>query len=107
MVKTAQDVLQGSAPYSKSYLHLAKSQPLCNDLEGWGPISSIRYDFTPCFLEVWVLFTAAWGILLGIGAWWYLLTRRVPSPVGKNWHFYAKLVSHHSCEVFYFISRGI
>ncbi|KAL9616795.1 MAG: hypothetical protein Q9160_008358 [Pyrenula sp. 1 TL-2023] len=93
MIKGEQHVLQGSEPYGRNSVHLAKSQPLCNNLEGWGPISSVRYDFTPCFLEIWVLFTAAWGVLLGIGALSYLLTRRVPSPVGKNWHFYTKLVA--------------
>lgn len=67
-------------------------QPFCADPEGWGPISQWRYDFTPCFLDVYILFVAAWGLLAGAGAVWYLLKTRIPQPVSKNWHFYAKLV---------------
>ncbi|QKX61086.1 uncharacterized protein TRUGW13939_08232 [Talaromyces rugulosus] len=66
-------------------------QPFCADVEGWGPLSSIRFDLTPCFLDVWVAITAAWGILLGAGALWFLFTKREAQPVTKNWHFYAKL----------------
>ncbi|PGH07414.1 hypothetical protein AJ80_07999 [Polytolypa hystricis UAMH7299] len=66
-------------------------QPLCGDREGWGPISSIRFDFTPCFLDVWISLVAVWGLLMGAGAIWFLFKKRSPAPVGKNWHFYAKL----------------
>jgi ATP-binding cassette, subfamily C (CFTR/MRP), member 1 len=68
--------------------------PLCSDSEGWGPISPIRYDFTPCFLDVWIISVAAWGLVGGAAAVWFLLKKRVPQEVSKNWHFYAKLVSH-------------
>lgn len=68
----------------------ARTQPLCADPEGWGPISHVRYDLTPCFLDLWVLFVAVWGILPGAGALWYVL-RRTAQDVPKNWHFYAKL----------------
>lgn len=71
--------------------HSTRRQPLCADPEGWGPISSIRYDFTPCFLDVWILFVSVWGIFFGAGAVWYLLRKRVAQDVPKNWHFYAKL----------------
>lgn len=63
---------------------------LCADPEGWGPISSIRWDLTPCFLDLWLVFVAAWGIVGGAGAIWYL-SRRTSQDVKKNWHFYAKL----------------
>ena len=66
-------------------------EPLCGDPEGWGPISDLRWDFTPCFLDVWIIGVALWGLLLGAGAIWYLLKKRVPQDVPKNWHFYAKL----------------
>ena len=66
-------------------------QPLCGNREGWGPISAFRYDFTPCFLDVWITAVAVFGIVLGIGAVWFLLNKRTPSPVRKNWHFYTKL----------------
>ncbi|KAL1999896.1 hypothetical protein VTN02DRAFT_3829 [Thermoascus thermophilus] len=67
-------------------------QPFCGDVEGWGPMSPFRYDFTPCFLDVWVSTVAAWGVVMGAGAIWFLLKKRFPQPVPKNWHFYAKLV---------------
>lgn len=66
-------------------------QPLCGDVEGWGPLSPFRYDFTPCFLDVWISTVAIFGIVLGAAAVWWLLAKKVPSSVGKNWHFYAKL----------------
>ncbi|KAL8640320.1 MAG: hypothetical protein Q9228_002750 [Teloschistes exilis] len=66
-------------------------QTLCGNNEGWGPISPFRYDFTPCFLDVWITSVALFGLILGAGAIWYLLKRRTPSPVSKNWHFYTKL----------------
>jgi ATP-binding cassette, subfamily C (CFTR/MRP), member 1 len=69
-----------------------KPQSLCGDAEGWGPISSVRYDLTPCFLDVWILFVAAWGVIAGAGALWFLLRKRSPQSVSKNWHFHAKLV---------------
>ena len=68
-----------------------KRQPLCGNTEGWGPLSPFRYDFTPCFLDVWISSVAVFGIVMGAAAIWYLLKRRTPSPVDKNWHFYMKL----------------
>ncbi|RDH29488.1 P-loop containing nucleoside triphosphate hydrolase protein [Aspergillus welwitschiae] len=68
-----------------------KLQPFCGDVEGWGPISQFRFDLTPCFLDAGVAVVAAWGLLMGTGAVWYLLKKRIPQPVSKNWHFYAKL----------------
>ena len=69
-----------------------KHQPLCGNKEGWGPLSPYRYDFTPCFLDVWILVVAVFGIVAGAGALWYLLKKCHAEPVKKNWHFYAKLV---------------
>ena len=68
-----------------------KTQPLCGNTEGWGPLSRYRYDFTPCFLDVWISSVALFGIVMGAGAIWYLMKRRTPSTVGTNWHFFAKL----------------
>ncbi|KAI1952946.1 ATP-binding cassette glutathione S-conjugate transporter ycf1 [Ophidiomyces ophidiicola] len=70
---------------------LDRHQHFCGDPEGWGPISNRRYDFTPCFLDTWILFVAAWGLVGGAAALWLLLRHRTPQPVQKNWHFYAKL----------------
>jgi ATP-binding cassette subfamily C (CFTR/MRP) protein 1 len=91
----SQVVLQApAAPIPTAYAHPdpVRHQPFCGDLEGWGPLSSLRFDFTPCFLDVWIALAAGWGILVGAGALWYLLYKRTPQPVQKNWHFYAKLV---------------
>lgn len=83
---------------TRAYGYLVASkhdrQPLCGNSEGWGPISPIRYDFTPCFLDVWIATVAAFGILGGVGALWYLYRQCPPQPVKRNWHFFAKLVRH-------------
>lgn len=92
-------VLEGSRPGYLSQSHPAltydsrKLQHFCGDIEGWGPLSSLRFDFTPCFLDVIVAVVAVWGSVAGAGALWLLLRKRIPQPVSKNWHFYAKLVS--------------
>jgi len=67
------------------------TQPLCGNAEGWGPISQFRYDFTPCFLDVWISTVAVYGIVFGAAAVWWFLKKREPSPVSKNWHFYSKV----------------
>ena len=64
----------------------------CANFEGWGPLSPTRYDFTPCFLDVWVASVAAFGILFGASAAWWLFKRKDTQLVPKNWHFYTKLV---------------
>ncbi|KAF2196793.1 multidrug resistance-associated protein 1 [Delitschia confertaspora ATCC 74209] len=82
-------------PLAHGYLVAAdhRAQPLCGNSEGWGPLSPYRYDFTPCFLDVWIAVVAVAGILGGAGAVWYLLKKCSPQPVKKNWHFYAKLTT--------------
>ncbi|KAL6702697.1 ATP-binding cassette glutathione S-conjugate transporter ycf1 [Coniothyrium glycines] len=84
-----------ASPRAYGYLAASKHnrQPLCGNSEGWGPISPIRYDFTPCFLDVWIAVVAAFGIVGGAGALWYLYRLCPPQPVKRNWHFYAKLVT--------------
>ncbi|KAM3473295.1 hypothetical protein MY5147_004840 [Beauveria neobassiana] len=49
-----------------------KSHPFCADPEGWGPLSPIRYDFTPCFIDVWIGSVAVFSFLFGPLAIWYL-----------------------------------
>lgn len=80
---------------SGSYLAVSADgkQPLCGNKEGWGPLSPYRYDFTPCFLDVWIAVVAVFGLVGGCGAIWYLFKKTTPQPVRKNWHFYAKMVS--------------
>ena len=77
--------------YLRAIVKKEKEYTFCGNNEGWGPISPFRYDFTPCFLDVWIASVAVWGIVLGAAAVWFLMKRRSPSPVSKNWHFYAKL----------------
>ena len=77
--------------YLRATAQDGKTQPLCGNYEGWGPISPYRYDFTPCFLDVWISVVAVFGITFGAAAIWWFLKRTSPSPVGRNWHFYAKL----------------
>lgn len=67
-----------------------RQQPLCGNKEGWGPISSDRYDFTPCFMDVTVCTVACFGILFGAGALWWLLNKRKARHVSRNWHFWTK-----------------
>lgn len=66
-------------------------QPLCGNAEGWGPLSPVRYDFTPCFLDVWISTVSVFvGIVGGGAAAWYL-HRQSKQEVGKNWHFWTKM----------------
>ncbi|KAI1777523.1 ABC transporter type 1, transmembrane domain-containing protein [Hypoxylon cercidicola] len=65
-------------------------QPLCSNEEGWGPLSPFRYDFTPCFIDVWVFAVAVFGIVCGGLAVWYILRRQKPTEISKDWHFWMK-----------------
>jgi ATP-binding cassette, subfamily C (CFTR/MRP), member 1 len=84
--------LNASSSITPYFQYLSsKAEPLCGDPEGWGPVSVNRYDLTPCFLDIWIVLVAVWGILFGAGATWYLLKKRHAQEVPKNWHFHAKL----------------
>lgn len=67
-------------------------QPLCANKEGWGPLSPHRYDFTPCFIDVWILSVAVFGLVLGSGAVWYLKRKKQVVGTEKNFHFWLKQV---------------
>lgn len=86
-------IFPGPRPHVSTYLSSQShnTQPLCGNAEGWGPMSPIRFDFTPCFLDVWICVVSAWGLLGGLGAIWYLYKKRNAEAVKKNWHFYAKM----------------
>lgn len=84
----------GSRPSKHHGSWPTKPQPLCGNKEGWGPLSPTRFDFTPCFLDVWIIVVAVFGIVLGSVAIWYLCKRRKEEPVPKDWHFYAKHVGN-------------
>ncbi|KAL2753621.1 hypothetical protein ACRALDRAFT_1051871 [Sodiomyces alcalophilus JCM 7366] len=68
----------------------AFKQPLCGDEEGWGPLSPFRYDFTPCFIDVWIAVVAAFGIVFGTVAIAWLLRKGKPTAAHKGWHFWIK-----------------
>jgi ATP-binding cassette, subfamily C (CFTR/MRP), member 1 len=67
-------------------------QPFCHSDEGWGPLSLLRYDFTPCFLDVGVSAVSLFGLLFGILTIWLLVTKESKQPTERNWHYYTKLV---------------
>ena len=92
-VSAEQVVFQSSSPLSHTYLGVQKhnAQPLCGNVEGWGPVSDYRWDLTPCFLDVWILVVSLWGILGGLGAILYLYKKSQAQPVKQDWHFYTKL----------------
>jgi ATP-binding cassette subfamily C (CFTR/MRP) protein 1 len=69
-----------------------RPQALCGNKEGWGPLSGERYDFTPCFMDVWVSSVAVFGIFGGLIAVWWLVRRKTKAEVGKDWHFWTKQV---------------
>lgn len=64
----------------------------CHDAEGWGPLSLVRYDFTPCFVNVPLAAVATFGIFAGGITLWYLITKASKQPTQKDWHYYTKLV---------------
>lgn len=106
----AQHVLQSTGSLSgfrttiqqlgSGYLSAEKKvhQPLCGNIEGWGPLSPHRYDFTPCFMDVWVSSVAVFGILFGAVAAWWLLRKKSKAVVEKDWHFWTKQVRAYSRE---------
>ncbi len=71
----------------------ARHQAFCGNAEGWGPLSPHRYDFTPCFMDVWVSSVAVFGILFGAVAVWWLVRRKQTAEVQRDWHFWSKQVS--------------
>lgn len=83
-------------PLGSGYLTAAQHfrQPLCGNPEGWGPMSPFRYDFTPCFIDVWVLSVAVYGLVCGPFALWYLLRKSKALEVAKGWHFWSKQVRY-------------
>ncbi|KAI8628633.1 metal resistance protein YCF1 [Xylariaceae sp. FL1651] len=76
----------------KHYLSATSSfkQPLCGNEEGWGPLSPFRYDFTPCFVDVWVFAVAIFGLVGGPLAIWYVLRKQKAVAISKDWQFWIK-----------------
>ncbi|CAD0049321.1 unnamed protein product, partial [Aureobasidium pullulans] len=86
-----QTVFQSPVPVDLHYLGVSTRpghrQPLCRNAEGWGPISPFRYDFTPCFLDVWIASVAAFGLIFGAGAIYYLFKNAAPNLSSKTGTF--------------------
>lgn len=70
----------------------AACHKFCGNEEGWGPLSPFRYDFTPCFIDVWIAAVSAYGIVLGSVAIWWLLRKKQEYSTSKNAHFWIKQV---------------
>jgi len=85
--------------YLTSERNATGRQPFCGNKEGWGPLSRHRYDFTPCFMDVWVSSVAVYGILFGAVAVWWLVRRKSRNVVERDWHFWLKQV-HNSLSCF-------
>ncbi|KAI9711951.1 MAG: hypothetical protein M1828_001750 [Chrysothrix sp. TS-e1954] len=104
-----QALFASSASPSTGYLGAVskRSQPLCGSPEGWGPLSPSRFDFTPCFLDVWVVAVSLFGIVGGCGAIWLLYSKRKPAPVAKDWQFYMKLIVLVALMLTVFIQAGL
>jgi ATP-binding cassette subfamily C (CFTR/MRP) protein 1 len=69
-------------------------QPLCGNSEGWGPLSPHRYDFTPCFIDVWIAAVSVFGLLFGsLAVWWLLVKKQKQEGQTKNVPFYIKQVN--------------
>ncbi|CCT71244.1 related to Ycf1p, Yor1p, rat organic anion transporter [Fusarium fujikuroi IMI 58289] len=69
-------------------------QPLCGNSEGWGPLSPHRYDFTPCFIDVWISAVSVFGLVFGsLAVWWLLAKKQKQEGQTKNAHFYIKQVN--------------
>lgn len=69
-------------------------QPLCGNEEGWGPMSPFRYDFTPCFIDVWVAIVAVYGLLVGAVAIWLLARQKTRVMPSTNLQYWLKQVGN-------------
>ena len=76
-----------------------RPQALCGNKEGWGPLSGERYDFTPCFMDVWVSTVAVYGILFGAVAVWWLVRRKTRAVIDRDWCFWCKHVGFASSAI--------
>lgn len=70
----------------------AFKQPLCGNKEGWGPMSPHRFDFTPCFIDVWIAAVAVFGLFIGSLAVWWLTKKQQNAAQSKTTQFYIKQV---------------
>lgn len=63
----------------------------CLDTEGWGPVSAVRYAFTPCFQDG--ILAAIPPIFLFVAgsaqAWQYSQSAKIPQ--SRNWIYWIKL----------------
>jgi hypothetical protein len=72
--------------------------PLCCDVEGWGPLSKVISDFTPCFLDFLISLVGLFGLLYGSYSLWCVATKNRGSEVSKGWQLWTKLVSEEDLD---------
>ncbi|KAH6604283.1 cadmium factor [Trichoderma cornu-damae] len=70
----------------------ATCKHFCGNEEGWGPLSPFRYDFTPCFIDVWIAAVSVYGVVLGSVAIWWLRRKKQEYATSKNAHFWIKQI---------------
>ncbi|KAL7913363.1 P-loop containing nucleoside triphosphate hydrolase protein [Trichoderma velutinum] len=71
----------------------ASCKRFCGNEEGWGPLSPYRWDFTPCFIDVWIASVSAYGVLFGsVAIWWLLKKKQQEFTTSKNAHFWIKQI---------------
>jgi hypothetical protein len=68
-------------------------QLLCCNAEGWGPLSGVVSDFTPCFLDMLISLVAVFGAVFGAYCIWWVVTKKQKSEVALDRQFWAMLVS--------------
>lgn len=63
----------------------------CLDPEGWGPVSAIRYSFTPCFQDgILAAIPPLFLLITGSAqAWQFSQSARIPNT--RNWVYWSKL----------------
>ena len=83
---------QAQPIFQESFLAHSSKDILCYDAEGWGPLSPIRFDLAPCFLDALLAGLACLGVLAGGITILYLARQKTQVLIGRNWHFRSKLV---------------
>lgn len=53
-------------------------------------MSPFRYDFTPCFIDVWIAIVAVGGLVLGLGSVWFLRKKKPIVTGVKDLPFFLK-----------------
>ncbi|KAI5460520.1 multidrug resistance-associated protein 1 [Mariannaea sp. PMI_226] len=68
-------------------------QPLCCDVEGWGPLNPSRNDFTSCFLNLSIFLVSVLGLVAGAPIIRRLARGRGEEEARKDWRTRTKLAN--------------